>query len=57
MLGELCYPCHEMLLTGNVHPKNITFIGDLNRKAAIVDELKARVDTVVNKLCDVPWPR
>jgi hypothetical protein len=30
-IGELCSPYHEMLKTGEVHSKNITFIGYLKR--------------------------
>lgn len=37
-IGELCTPCHQMITTGDVHPKNITFIGDLARAAAMVQK-------------------
>jgi hypothetical protein len=32
MIGMLCMPCYEMLVTGNVHHANPTFIGDMKRK-------------------------
>lgn len=50
--GELCSPCHEMLTTGKVHPKNVTFIGMLNRKAANLDMLRRDIEEKAIK----EWP-
>jgi hypothetical protein len=39
MVGVLCSPCYEMLTTGEVHPKNPTFIGDMKREIDEVNEV------------------
>lgn len=43
-VGDLCFPCHEMITTGQIHPTNITFIGVLSRECeqtrALVESLE-----------------
>lgn len=38
-VGDLCSPCYDMLTTGRVHKNNITFIGEMNKKINLLEEV------------------